>query len=269
MRDPFPFLEQIIKVYPPGQFLPDDLDTPQGYRSGRFPDPLAGDISLTVHHGGGPNPAGDPLDEPESPWWQKLAVSFGRVTGVLRSWHAYHRSKGWQAIAYCAAIDPRMGRVYRLRGYRRNAGQWGGINAETMATVFVLGYPQYPTRAAWRALGLIWLAMTGPEVKGHRDWNDDPRTQSPTSCPGPDIWQGLHAGRHVEALGRLRYRTVPMRGVAVRAATLRLTELGYLARKQRRYLRNVANAVEQFQSAHGLVVDGIVGPVTWKALAKG
>lgn len=267
-RDPFPLLNQVLKVIPSRDVLPDDLDTPAGYAYGVLPDRLEGDqISLTVHWGGGPNPAGEEL--PPGSWRERFTVSLGRVKSVLRSWHAYHLSKGWQAIAYCVAIGPRFGHLVKLRGWRRNAGQWSSINAETFACVFVLGSGQYPGRAAWRSLGLLWLAMGGPTVKGHRDWNSDPRTQSPTSCPGDEITLSLRAGKYIEALGVLRCGTVwrPV-GKAVKAATAVLARLGYLERRQRLYRRHVARAVERFQADHGLTVDGAVGPRTWEALAE-
>jgi hypothetical protein len=266
IRDPFPFLEQITRVIPPKDVLPVDLDDPAVFNHPRLED----GASLTTHWGGGPNEAGWPIEEPEMTFLQKMAVEFGRVKRVLTSWHNYHRSRGMAAIAYCVAVTPRFGRIIRLRGYRWNGGQWGSINHETLAHVFVLGYGQYPTRQAWRSLGLIWFAMGGPDHYGHRDWNNDPRTQTTTTCPGDDIWRAIHAGEPIKALGVLRYRAgVKMHGITVKAATLRLTELGYLHGKQRRFLLNVHNAVKAFQVDKHLTVDGIVGPATWKALAKG
>ncbi len=267
-RNPYPLLEKSMKVIPPADMLPVDLDDPAVWHRSDLP----ADHSITVHWGGGPNIAGDSLpEEPEMTLREKIAVTMGLVRRVLTGWHRYHVvSRGMSAIAYCTAIPIRYSRVVRLRGHRVNGGQWGSINQETHAVVFVLGAGQYPGRAAWRTLGMIWFCGGGPMVWGHRDWNDDRRTQTTTYCPGNRIWQGIIDRKYVTALGRLRKRrngTFPG-GRRVRMLTGKLQELEYLDRQYHWYRRVVRRAVEDFQWNYGLDEDGVVGPVTWAALAK-
>jgi peptidoglycan hydrolase-like protein with peptidoglycan-binding domain len=46
----------------------------------------------------------------------------------------------------------------------------------------------------------------------------------------------------------------------------RLRQLGYTIAPDGRYGRRTAAAVRDYQSKHGLVADGIVGPRTWASL---
>lgn len=263
-RNPYPTLEQVTRVVPPRDVLRMDLDDPKVWTRPSIVDYRF----LCVHWGGGPNQAGNLIEEPAMSLAQKISVTFGRVKEVARSWEAYHISKGMSAIAYCTAI-PLYGGILRWRGHRHNGGQWGSINSFTHAAVFVLGFGQHPTRWAWRSLGLLWFCSGGPQVVGHRYFNAWPQTQSKTSCPGDPISEDINQERYVRALGTLRFGVPLMRGQQVRALTVKLAGLGYLPGMRSRYGRQVRAAVGEFQKAHK--VDsrpGVVGPATWKALAQ-
>ncbi len=264
-HDPYPMLEQITKVIPPRDMLTMDLDNPAIW----YRPPIVDYQFLVVHWGGGPNSAGWPIEEPELTFWQKVAVQLGRVKAVLAVWLPYHISRGMSTIAYSTWVDSLFGRIGRLRGHRYNGGQWGSINQITHAVVLVMGFGQTATRRAWQSVGLIWFCSGAPQAVGHRFFNDWPQTQTTTSCPGDENSEVINEERYVGALGRLRWRPAGLasKGRRVRAVTLNLTKLRYLDRMRSRYTPDVESAVREFQIIHSLKVDGIIGPVTWKALA--
>ena len=71
----------------------------------------------------------------------------------------------------------------------------------------------------------------------------------------------------MQALTRLLTSTSPMmRGDDVLAVQMRLGTLGVGPTQDGLYGDGTASMVRKFQSSHGLEVDGIVGPATWKAL---
>jgi hypothetical protein len=264
-HDPYPMLEQITRVIPPGDMLTMDLDDPKVWSR----PPIENYQFLVVHWGGGPNPAGGPIEEPALTFAQKVQVQLGRVKQVFAVWLPFHvHSRGMSTIAYSSWVDSLFGRIGRLRGHRSNGGQWGSINSITHAVVLVMGFGQVASRRAWRSIGLIWFCSGGPRVVGHRFFNNWPQTQSQTSCPGDPNSKVISDEGYIAALGRLHRRRVPSRGVCVRAATLKLKRLGYLPRMFGLYSLPVETAVREFQAVHGLRVDGIVGSDTWKALAQ-
>jgi hypothetical protein len=67
--------------------------------------------------------------------------------------------------------------------------------------------------------------------------------------------------------GRLMSRTSPMmHGDDVRQVQARLRERGWTIDVDGWFGPQTDDIVRQFQRNHGLVVDGIVGPITWRAL---
>lgn len=266
--DPYPMLSQVQSVHSSKEMLGVDLDDPDVWTRPAVTDP---DFYLVVHWGGGPNQAGAPFEEPGLTLAQTIAFQIGRCKSVLRSWHAYHKSKGMSAIAYSTAVDSLFGQLIRLRGHRYNGGQWGTINTFTHALVLIMGFGQKASRRAWQTVGLVWFCAGAPRVVGHRFFNDWPQTLTATSCPGDENSRILEAAGYVTALGRLRHRKAgSSRGRRVRAATLKLTELAFLGGKRSRYTAEVRDAVAAFQQIYFVHVDpaGVVGPTTWKALAE-
>lgn len=55
-------------------------------------------------------------------------------------------------------------------------------------------------------------------------------------------------------------------GDAVKDLQRRLTQAGCLVRADGRFNETTVSAVKKFQKKHNLDVDGVVGPVTYKAL---
>jgi hypothetical protein len=263
-RDPYPLLHKILKIHASKDILGVDLEDPKVWTR----PPIADYRYLTVHWGGGPNRAGWPIEEPAMTFRQKVAVQIGRVSGVLKGWHAYHRSNGMSAIAYSTWVDSLFGRVGRLRGHRWNGGQWGSINGITHAVVLVMGFGQKASRLAWRSVGLIWFCSGAPAVVGHRFFNDWPQTKTATSCPGDENTRAIAEREYVKALGVLHRRPIPSRGKPVKACTAKLCQLLYLPRRYGTYRMAVRKAVVAFQTDHGLEPDGLVGPATWQRLAE-
>ena len=264
-RNPYLMLEQIMKIHTPKEILGVDLDDENVWDR---PD-ITDYRYLCVHWGGGPNPAGWPIEEPTLSLAQKLAVQLGRIKTVLRSWLAYHvKSKGMSTIAYCTWVDSLYGRIGRLRGHRWNGGQWGSINGIAHALVLVMGFGQVASRKAWQAVGLVWFCSGAPIVVGHRFFNYWAQTLTKTECPGDGNDEAIKNEEYIKALGVLRWRRLlSSRGRCVRACTLKLKMIGYLDRKYSKYNPTVRRAVVRFQVEHSLAPDGLCGPNTWKALA--
>jgi len=266
-RDPYPMLEKVCRIYTPKKIVGVDLDDPAVWSH----PPIEDYRYLSVHWGGGANIAGWPIEEPALTLGQKMAVQLGRIRSVLKGWLAYHKSKGMSTIAYCTWVDILFGRIGRLRGHRFSGGQWGSINGIAHALVLVMGFGQKASRKAWQAVGLVWFCSGGPQVVGHRFFNDWSETQTTTSCPGDENSKIIADEGYIGALGVLRYRPLGLssKGRCVKAATLKLAELGYQLRPSRNYGKLAQSVVIDFQINHdGLIPDGRVGPSTWKALAR-
>jgi hypothetical protein len=270
-HDPYPLLYRIGRVVPSRDMIPMDLDDPQVW----VRPPITDFRFLVVHWGGGPNPAGEPVEEPGLTFAEKVAVELGRCKTVLTAWMHYHmQSRGMSTIAYSTAVPAHYGPIIRLRGHRFNGGQWGSINQITHAVVLIMGFGQTASRRAWQNVGLIWFAGGAPQVVGHRFFNDWPQTQTTTTCPGDENSRIIADKGYVTALGRLRWRPggAYSRGRRVRAITCKLIDLGLLEGGTRnRYTREVRDAVAAFQQRpHWTWPDpiGQVGPATWRALAE-
>ena len=289
-RNPIPLFDIArIRYFTSEELLGKDLEDPANWKKGMTSD-LVDDASATLHHGGGPNRAGEPIEEPELTWQQKLAISLGRVKGVLRSWLRYHEGKGWTTIAYGFCVS-KYGRIIGvLRNWRRNAGQWGDINKHTASIVAVLGVGQRLAQGGWRALGMLWFAMGAPETPEnrhaqiraglypsglhcHRNWNSHPESKSTTSCPSDERAKAIEARRAQHALPRLKFRgkrLMSRRGKFVRLFTARLVELGYLVEPSNVFNRVVRRATILAQS-HNLGCgrfDGVVNLDTWTTIGK-
>ena len=258
--DPYPMLGKIQRIIPSSQALGVNLEDPDVWDR---PD-ITDYQYIVVHWGGGPNDAGWPIEEPALKWHEKVAVQLGRVFRVLRVWMAWHKSRGMSTIAYSTWVDSLYGRIGKLRGHRANGGQWGSINSITHAVALVMGFGQKCGRQGWEAVGLIWFCSGGPPVVGHRFFNDWSQTQTTTTCPGDENSRLIAEGEYVRALGTLRLLS---RGRRVKAASLKLVRLGLLDKMYGVYRPKVKAAVRVFQSSHGLTVDGLCGPETWRSLA--
>lgn len=276
-----------VKLYSSEELLGKDLEKSANWKNG-MSSPLLSDASITAHHGGGPNQAGEEIEEPQLTWRQKMLITLGRVKSVLRSWLAYHESKGWTTIAYDFCVSKHGRIIGVLRGWRRNAGQWGEINSHTAAVVYVLGLGQSVSNGGWQALGALWFAAGAQStpvdrfaqinagkfpggIHGHRFWNYHPETQSMTSCPGDERAEEILARRPEESLPRLKYRKVRLkRGRWVRLFNARLVELGYLSKVSRTFGEpsRLATIEMQKRNLSCWRTDGIVDTQTWRTCGK-
>lgn len=161
-------------------------------------DPWVPKDKIIIHFGGGPNSAGDP------PYSQEKEMV------VLRSWEAYHLSKGWRGIAYNYAVG-QSGTIYRLRGWNWNAGQYesddvdyDGIsdNNESIAVVFILGgdeeRQQAPTPAAiaaFESLRAYIEQATGGRLPLYGHGEVAVSGGHSTNCPGPILSQYVTENR--------------------------------------------------------------------------
>ncbi len=146
----------------------------------KWTDRYTPDEALALHHGGsGDYPAHKPPYSPEKEMKQ------------LRSWEAYHLSRGWRGIAYGWAIG-QSGTIYRLRGWNGYGAHTGdhdgdGVsnNSEIIPILFIgSGDRQVLSDAAQTALRelRVWLeAALGRPLKlyGHQEIQD-----RGTRCPG-------------------------------------------------------------------------------------
>jgi hypothetical protein len=273
-----PLHESTFPIIPPSEVFHINYDLP------RWPNPWnTSDIHtadnldnqkvawLILHHGGGPNPGGYEVDEPGLTWRQRVAVSFGRVRTVLRSWEEYHvLGHGWTGLGYDGYVT-NYGQVGRARGWRRNGGQYGHWNSESYALVWVGGLGQSMTRAAWRRVGQIWLEASYGLPAGealtlipHSYTNYDSPAQYQTSCPGDERRAQITADQHITALGVLRVRKgLTSRKPQVKSLCRGLVALGLLDKVYSRYTANVSRAVSAFDPASL----GVCGPEQWRELA--
>lgn len=191
-------------------------------------------------------------------------------------------SRGWLDIGYSFGVCPH-GYVLEGRGFGHvQAAQPGGNSTWTSAT-FMSGPSEHPTDAQLKAWGELRAWLRGSHgvaaaVKGHREFVS-------TSCPGGILWKmvtdgdlklgaapsassGSSAPRWPGTYYQLK--TPMMRGSNVswiqkrlnaKGASPKLAADGVFGPKSDREVRD-------FQKAHHLDSDGIVGPRTWSALAK-
>jgi hypothetical protein len=147
-------------------------------------------------------PAADPLSAVEvvgiAVHWPAMAKSLRGVPAVsaaLRSWQAYHLSKGWRDIAYQVAVD-QDGNRYILRGLDGVSAANGDTdtNRRYGAVLVVLAPGEAPTPAMLDELRRVVadhrrLFPKSTRVVGHKDIRPEP-----TACPGPVMESIINSG---------------------------------------------------------------------------
>lgn len=120
---------------------------------------------------------------------------FAAVAAALRSWQAYHLSKGWSDIAYQVAVD-QDGNRYLLRGLDVQSAANGDqdVNDELGAVLLILAPGEEPSPAMIAETKRVVadhrrLFPRSTELLGH----DDVRPEA-TACPGPAVQRHLAAG---------------------------------------------------------------------------
>ena len=127
---------------------------------------------VTAHYGG-PSP------------WRGFRTDHNRCPAIVRSWHAYHLSKGWSGLAYSAVVCPH-GTIYkgRWRGKRTAANGTNDGNQRSYAVCYLAGDNDPVTEPAKRAFHDAAHALGQPLRWNHAEWKS-------TSCAGDPIraWQ--------------------------------------------------------------------------------
>ena len=127
---------------------------------------------VTAHYGG-PSP------------WRGFRTDHNRCPSIVRSWHAYHLSKGWSGLAYSAVVCPH-GTIYkgRWKGKRTAANGTNPGNQRSYAVCYLAGDNDPVTDAAKHAFHDA-AVMLGSSLRwNHAEWKS-------TSCAGDPIraWQ--------------------------------------------------------------------------------
>jgi N-acetylmuramoyl-L-alanine amidase len=205
----------------------------------------------------------------------------GTPTGNAKEFHRYHvEVMKWAGIAYHFVILP-TGVIERGRPQEMVGGHCLHNNLDTIG-ICVVGNFDYQTPspaqvdALTRLLGwLCWqYHMPVEHILGHRDLNS-------TSCPGKSLYAILPALR-IHAATLLTGGTVPdAPPVPQEHGIIRLGDHGTEVADLQRELNQhdaaglladgvfgplTLAAVCAYQREHDLDPDGIVGPLTWRAL---
>lgn len=186
---------------------------------------------------------------------------------IVRRIETAHKTNGWAGIGYTFLVSP-TGRVFEGRGWRRTGAHSPGNNSSSIGLCFMMdGTRKPPTNAAWEAaiellkeavrLGHLTSDYT---VTGHREHQN-------TACPGDAVFpliQRLASG----SVGSSTSNRPTLRAGDRNEYVMELqTLLGMSHHHQTGFFGPVTDlAVRNFQTDKELVVDGIVGPLTWTAL---
>lgn len=112
---------------------------------------------------------------------------------MVKSWQAFHQSKGWKDIGYNGLICPHA-RAIEGRGLAYSGSHSPGWNTSGWGVQFMVGERELVSaamfaRAATLAQDLERLAGHDLADAGHRD---DPKAS--TSCPGPQVQAWVRDG---------------------------------------------------------------------------
>lgn len=205
---------------------------------------------------------------------------------VMRRIERFHvEERGWQGIAYNFAIMPFSGRIFEGRGWGRVGSHVPGHNSSSVGVFVPVNGDVYEPTTALRE-SFAWLLAEGQRlghlspkrvIRGHQDFNKP-------DCPGDHVYQALvkdapavtpvpsfrdFARAHPtlrEGKGGVKATELERNLVKLLQAKLRDAGILYRGHVTGYFGPITAAAVREFQRANGLTRDGIVGPVTWRAL---
>lgn len=129
------------------------------------------------------------------PAMSKKLNTVAQVMAALRSWQAYHQSKGWRDIAYQEAVD-QMGNSYVLRGLTNESAANGDedTNDEWGALLLILAPGETPSAAMMktarrRIKRFREIYPRAVKIRGHSEIRPEP-----TACPGPIVMKMIKDG---------------------------------------------------------------------------
>ena len=184
--------------------------------------------------------------------------SAGPATQTVLAIQRYHQGvRGWYDIGYNFLVRGTTGEIYEGRGWNKLGAHVEDHNTPAIG-VCVIGRDILtpPAMVSLRQLYRLTCARFGRvlDVRGHRDF-------APTNCPGDHTYQWLADGHLQQPTRTLMLTTPRMHGPDVDHVQQivhvhRDSIFGPLTR----------DAVIDWQQAHGLKPDGIVGPLTHAAM---
>jgi len=213
--------------------------------------------------------------------------SEGPTSQTPRQIQDYHMDhNGWADIGYNFLVDVK-GRIYEGRGWLTVGAHATGHNTSGIGVCFI-GRNGDATDAAKKSIR--WLYDEACRRKGKSLAKKGHRDVTATNCPGDDLYRWVKAGMPVSGSGGSsgggsskppasqpkpskapkwpgRYITQPpmMRGEDVRTWQAQMRKRGWSIAVDGVYGPASERVCRAFQKEKGLVVDGIVGPKTWRA----
>lgn len=203
--------------------------------SGRYDTvPMARRTEMIVHHSAGP------------------------ADQSVRAIQRFHMDeRGWIDIGYNFLIRT-SGEIYEGRGWHAVGSHTLGHNTDGLG-VCLIGRDQITDAAKYSLISIYRLAVEmaghGLQIRGHRD-------HAATACPGDRVYRWITSGAlNLEQRPVLSLTTPRMVGLAARHVQ---SIVG--ADVDGIYGPRTERAVRIWQRDHGLLPDGIVGPLTWAAM---
>jgi len=207
-----------------------------------------------------------------------LEASKGVLRAIQRA-HMNNAKEGYVDIAYNFAVD-HLGNVFELRGWNTQGAANGttDANANYVSVVYLAGPNNPLTDAAKQAIKSI---RAEADKRGIGSDNKPHNHFKATSCPGdevrafivnlsggvsapstpqpspvqPPVSPAIPAFPHIMKRGA--------KGNDVSRFQQRLKDRGWSISVDGDFGPKTEQIVKQFQKEKGLVVDGIVGPITW------
>lgn len=199
----------------------------------------------------------------------------GPVTQTVAQIRAYHKNRrGWSDIAYHWLVD-QWGNLHTGRGWGKTGAATYGHNSSSYAICWIGDAATVPSGAALSTISRqidhirSRLGRNVP-VKGHRDVRS-------TSCPGDRLYSWVKQGHNPSnnnsgGVVSPRYLRVGVQGEDVREWQKDLQRWNPGALPQfgtdSHFGAETDHWTREFQTVHGLTVDGIVGPESRRTMAE-
>lgn len=174
---------------------------------------------------------------------------------LCRGWDRFHTgpSRKWRGIAYNWILGGgavMRGRGNHPNGAHKNSTTWGHI---TRAVCFQVTHKEIPLMADRHNFAVMLLREPGRVT-----WHDALSPEQDTQCAGPWLKEWVTEERYISDFGMWERGDT---GPAVRSIRARLG-----MRPWRYFTRRVKKKVIEYQQAHGLTIDGVVGPETYRSM---